>query len=120
MMALLDIWALASQMQQFLSPGRAGGTLFGSRQEAALTVASELDEGAQDLARRLIAPGEFAQYQQFVATYTREHPLRNLEFVRASVVPIESDQSGAGAVLIHVGTTEARTNSRFLSGCSRV
>ena len=66
MMALLDTWALASQMQQFLSPGRAGGTLFGSRQEAALTVASELDEGAQDLARRLIAPGELGQYQQFV------------------------------------------------------
>ena len=105
MMALLDTWALASQMQQFLSPGRAGGTLFGSRQEAALTVASELDEGAQDLARRLIAPGEFAQYQQFVATYTREHPLRNLEFVRASVVELWSHRSGAGARLVDsIGT----------------
>jgi len=105
MMALLDTWALASQMQQFLSPGRAGGTLFGSRQEAALTVASELDEGAQDLARRLIAPGEFAQYQQFVATYTREHPLRNLEFVRASVVELWSQRTGAGARLVDsIGT----------------
>jgi len=105
MMALLDTWALASQMQQFLSPGRAGATLFGSRQEAALTVASELDEGAQDLARRLIAPGEFAQYQQFVATYTREHPLRNLEFVRASVVELWSQRTGAGARLVDsIGT----------------
>jgi hypothetical protein len=105
MMALLDTWALASQMQQLLSQGRAGGALFGSHQEAALTVASELDEGAQDLARRLIAPGEFGQYQQFVATYTREHPLGNLEFVRASVVELWSQKSGAGARLVDsIGT----------------
>jgi DNA-binding transcriptional MerR regulator len=105
MMALLDTWALASQMQQFLSQGRAGGALFGSHQEAALTVASELDGGAQNLARRLIAPGEFEQYQQFVATYTSEHPLTSLEFVRASVVELWSQRSGAGARLVDsIGT----------------
>jgi hypothetical protein len=105
MMALLDTWALASQMQQFLSPGRAGGALFGAHQEAVLTVASELDEGAQDLAHRLIAPGDLGQYQQFVATYAREHPLRNLEFVRASVVELWSQRSGAGARLVDsIGT----------------
>jgi len=100
MMALLDSWALASQMQQFLSPGQPGGALLGSHQEAALTVASELDEGAQELARRLIAPGELAQYQQFVATYTHEHPLRDLQFVRASVIELWSQKSGAGARLV--------------------
>jgi hypothetical protein len=70
-----------------------------------LTVATELDEGAQELARRLIAPGEFGQYQQFHETYTREHPLRNLEFVRASVVELWSERTGAGARLVDsVGT----------------
>ena len=105
MMALLDTWALASQMQQFLSPGRAGAALFGSHQEAALTAASELDEGAEALARRLIAPGEFGQYQQFVATYTREHPLKNLQFVRASVVELWSQSTGTGTKLVDsIGT----------------
>ncbi len=105
MMALLDTWSLASQMQQFLSPGQAGGALFGSRQEVALTAASELDEGAQDLAHRLIASAELGQYQQFVATYTREHPLKNLQFVRASVVELWSQRSGAGARLVDsIGT----------------
>ena len=105
MMALLDTWALASQMQQFLSPGRPGGALFGSRQEVALTAASELDEGAQDLARRLIAAGEFGQYQQFVVTYTREHPLRNLAFVRTSVVELWSHGAAAGSRLVDsIGT----------------
>src|SRR5256885_8454474 len=41
MMALLDTWALTSQMRQFLSPGQPGGALLGSHQEAALTAASE-------------------------------------------------------------------------------
>jgi DNA-binding transcriptional MerR regulator len=105
MMALLDTWALASQMQQFLSPGRPGGALFGSRQELALTAASELDEAAEDLARRLLAAGEFAQYQQFVATYAREHPLRNLAFVRTSVVELWSQRTAAGVRLVDsIGT----------------
>jgi hypothetical protein len=105
MMALLDTWTLASQMQQFLSPGQPGGALFGSRQELALTAASELDAGAEDLARGLIAAGEFAQYQQFVASYTREHPLRDLQFVRASVVQLWSQKSGVDSRLVDsVGT----------------
>jgi len=105
MMALLDTWALASQMQQFLSPGQPGGALLGSRQEVALTAASELEAGAEDLARRLIAAREFAQYQQFVASYTREHPLRDLQFVRASVVQLWSQKSGADSRLVDsVGT----------------
>jgi hypothetical protein len=105
MMALLDTWALAAQMQQFLSPGQPGGALLGSRQEVALTAASELSAGAEDLARRLIAASEFAQYQQFVASYTREHPLRDLQFVRASVVQLWSQKSGADSRLVDsVGT----------------
>jgi len=105
MMALLDTWALTSQMQQFLSPGAPGGALLGSRQELALTAASELEAGAEELAHRLIAAGEFARYQQFVASYTREHPLRDLQFVRASVVQLWSQKSGADSRLVDsVGT----------------
>src|SRR5256885_11796360 len=61
MMALLDSWALASQMQQFLSPGQPGGALLGSRQEVAVTAASELEAGARERGRPLIASREFSQ-----------------------------------------------------------
>ena len=47
MMSLLDTWALTAQMRAFLSPGQAGGELFGSHQEAALALAGELDKEAQ-------------------------------------------------------------------------
>ena len=116
MMALLDTWALTSQMRQFLSPGQPGGALLGSHQEAALTAASELDAGAEELARRLIAPGEFAQYQQFVASYTHEHPLRDLQFVRASVVELWSQKRGAGSRLVDsIGMEDISERTRIAS-----
>ena len=86
MMALVDTWALAVQMKEFLSPGHPGGALFGSHQNAALIVATELDGRAEELARKVIAPGDFGKYQHFIQDYTREHPLRDLDFVRTSVV----------------------------------
>ncbi len=99
-MSLLDTWALASQMKDFLSPGRPGGALFGSHQEAALSIASELDEDAQTLARSLIPAHELGQYQGFVQMYTREHPLMSLDFVRASVVELWTQSQGVDVKLV--------------------
>ncbi|HEX4647846.1 MAG TPA: hypothetical protein VH111_03390 [Steroidobacteraceae bacterium] len=100
MMSLLDTWALASQMHAFLSPGQAGAALFGSHQESAATVAAQLDRDAQALARRLTAGAEFAEYEGFVDSYTQEHPLTSLEFVRPSVVELWSEAHGGGARLV--------------------
>jgi hypothetical protein len=100
MMSLLDTWALAAQMRAFLSPGEPGAELFGSHQETAVAVAAKLEEEAQALARRLTAAGEFAEYQRFVDTYTRAHPLASLEFVRPSVLELWSEAHGAGARLV--------------------
>jgi hypothetical protein len=112
MMSLLDTWALAAQMRAFLSHGQAGGELFGSHQETAVTVAAELDKEAEALARRLTASGEFGEYQRFIDAYTREHPLTSLEFVRPSVVELWSEAHGGGARLVDsMGTiTEAMTD----------
>jgi hypothetical protein len=87
-------------MRAFLSPGQAGGELFGSHQETAISVADQLDGEAQGLARRLTASGEFGEYQRFVDTYTREHPLTSLEFFRPSVVELWSQAHGGGAPLV--------------------
>ena len=93
-MSLLDTWALAEQMKTFLSPGNPGGTLFGTHQEAALSLASELDEDATTLATRLIPGGELGKYRAFVQMYTSEHPLTSLDFVRASVVELWTQAQG--------------------------
>ena len=100
MMAVLDTWALADQMQVFLTPGEPGGALFGAHQQCAVAVANELDGDARELARRLIAPGEIEKYQRFVSDYTQQHPLSSLQLVRPSVVELWSESQVAGLRLI--------------------
>ncbi len=100
MMTLLDTWALAEQMKAFTAPGAAGGALFGTHQQAVREVSNGYADDAEALARRLIAPGEFAEYQTFVDQYTREHPLEDLMFTRASVVELWSRTQAANTRLI--------------------
>jgi hypothetical protein len=99
-MSLLDSWALAAQMKAFLSPGSPGGDLFGSHQGAALSIASELNEDAQELAHRLIPAGELRRYQEFVDMYTRENPITSLDFVRASIVDLWAEHHGGDVKLV--------------------
>ena len=73
MMSLLDTWALSIQMSEYLASG-AGGTLFGTQQASAVTLAAELAREAEDLARRLTAPDEFQKDQQVIDGYARGAP----------------------------------------------
>jgi hypothetical protein len=100
MMSWLDTWALASQMHAFLAPGGRGSALFGMHQSSAVTVAEQLDAGAEDLARRVVDPSQFDRYQQFVDTYTREHPLEDLNFTRPSVVELWIKSTGSEVKLV--------------------
>ena len=112
MMGLLDSWALAVQMQQYLAEG-AGRDLFAGQQPLALTLAADLAEQAQQLARRLTAPDEFEHDQRFIDDYARTHPIESLEFVRASVVDLWMHDSGAQVRLVDsLGTVpEALANA---------
>jgi hypothetical protein len=95
MMSLLDTWAVAAQMRAFAADGAPGGALFGAHQQAVHDVSANYADDAQALARRLLAPREFAAYQGFVEKYVREHPLADLTFARASVVELWSREQGA-------------------------
>ena len=112
MMGLLDSWALAVQMQQYLADG-AGRDLFAGEQPLAVTLAADLAEQAQQLARRLTAPDEFEHDQRFIDDYTRTHPIESLEFVRASIVDLWMHDSGAQVRLVDsLGTVpEALANA---------
>jgi hypothetical protein len=112
MMGLLDAWALSLQMQQYLTDG-AGRALFASQQPLAVTVAGTLAEQAQELARRLTAADEFKHDQQFIDDYASARPLASLEFVRASIVDLWTQDSGAQVRLVDsLGTVpEALANA---------
>jgi hypothetical protein len=99
MMGLLDTWALSVQMSEFLA-GDAGRTLFGPQQKIAVTVAAGLTGEAEDLARRLTMPDEFAKDQRFIDDYARAHPIEDLHFMRASVVDLWARDAGTGPKLV--------------------
>jgi len=99
MLSLLDSWALAQQMRDFLATG-AGQTLFGSQQPAAVSLAVTLASEAQDMARALSTPGEFAAGQRFIDDYVTAHPITGLDFARASVVDLWARQSGTQVKLV--------------------
>ena len=99
MLGLLDTWALAVQMRDYLDGG-AGGTLFGSQQPAAVKVATDLGHEAEDMARGLGSSQEFQHELRFVHDYAIAHPLETLDFARASVVELWAKEAGTGTKLI--------------------
>jgi hypothetical protein len=104
MLSLLDTWALALQMQAFVAENGAGGALFGTHQAAVRQVCDDYALGAQTVARRVLTPAEFDDYQRFVTTYAGENPLRNLRFDRPSVVERWSREKGGTRLVDTLGT----------------
>ncbi|HXY98226.1 MAG TPA: hypothetical protein VEH00_14790 [Steroidobacteraceae bacterium] len=100
MMSLLDTWALAAQMQAFTDAGAPGGALFGAHQQLVRDLCGQYASESQALARRLLAPHDFATYQAFVDKYVREHPLADLTFARPSMVELWSREQGSDTRLV--------------------
>ncbi len=99
MLSLLDSWALAVQMRDFLTTG-AGQALFGAQQPAAVSLAVTLASEAQDMAHTLSTPEEFAAGQRFIDGYVTQHPITGLDFARASVLDLWARQSGTQVKLV--------------------
>lgn len=100
LLALLDTWAFATQMSNFVSADGAGRALFGTRQSTVRAVADGLAADATKMAARLLPAREFERYDAFVTTYVSAHPLADLHFVRASVVEAWSRESGSEVKLV--------------------
>jgi hypothetical protein len=99
MLSLLDTWALAVQMREYLEGG-PGSALFGPQQPKAVKVATDLASEAEDMARSLDPPHEFQRELQFVHGYAIAHPIESLEFARASVVEQWAQETGTTTKLI--------------------
>jgi hypothetical protein len=112
MMGLLDTWALSVQMQQYLAEG-AGRAVFAGQQAQAVTLAAQLAAQAQDLARRLTTADEFDHDQHFIDDYARAHPIESLQFARASIMDLWSQDNGVQVRLVDsLGTVpEALANA---------
>jgi hypothetical protein len=99
MLGLLDTWALAVQMREYLDGGQ-GGSLFGQQQPGAVKIATDLAKEAEDMARSLGPAREFERELRFVHSYAIAHPLESLDFARASVVQLWAQETGTTTKLI--------------------
>jgi hypothetical protein len=84
MASLIDTWAFAIQLRDFLTSG-AGAQLLGSAQPQARLTAAQLADEADAVARRVSGP-DYARYQRFVAVYAQDNPLEGPDCARASVL----------------------------------
>jgi hypothetical protein len=105
LMGLVDTWTLALQLQAFMREGAPGGKLFGTHQAALREITDNYADGAVSLARSLLTPKEFTDYQSFVTGYVQAHPLADLRFTRPSVLTEWTREKGAQTNLLDaVGT----------------
>lgn len=98
-LGLLDTWALAVQMREYLDGGQ-GSSLFGQQQPSAVRVATDLAKEAEDMARSVGPPQEFQRELRFVHSYAIAHPIESLDFARASVVVLWAQETGSATKLV--------------------
>lgn len=82
--SLLDTWAFAIQLRDFLVSG-AGADLFGQNQGDVRQGAAQLAEEADQMAKKA-AGADYARYQAFVSQYAFRHPLEDPDCERPSVL----------------------------------
>jgi len=105
LMSLLDTWALAEQLQTFLSDAGPGAKLFGTHQAALREITDNYADDTERLAHSVLTAQEYSDYQSFVTGYVHAHPLQDLRFTRTSVPTEWSHAKGSDSSLLdEVGT----------------
>jgi hypothetical protein len=82
--SLLDTWAFAIQLRDFLVSG-AGADLFGGNQGDVRQGVTQLADEADEMAKKAAGP-DYARYQAFVSGYAFRHPLEDPDCERPSVL----------------------------------
>jgi hypothetical protein len=100
--SLLDTWAFAVQLRDFLVSG-AGANLLGPAQDDVTHGATQLADEADALARK-VTGDDYARYQTFVTRYAFRYPLESADCVRPSVLSTWIVEENDTAPLRAVGT----------------
>jgi len=107
-MALIDAWIFARQMDQLLSDG-AGAGAFGTFQPEAVEVSRRLVTEVREIGGSIaVSPEARAEFEhRIIDPWLAEHPLRDITFVRESPIARFAEQSrAAGDTFQSVGTIE--------------
>jgi len=96
-MALIDAWILARQMDTLFREGAAAGA-FGTFQSEAVEVSRRLVAEVREIAGSIaVSPEARAEFEhRVIDPWLTEHPLRDITFVRESPIARFTEQSRAG------------------------
>ena len=97
-MALIDAWIFARQMDQLFSSDGAGSAAFGGFQHDAVAVSGRLVDQMREIAGSIaVSPETRAEFEhKFIDPWLAEHPLPDMTFVRESPIARFAEQSRAG------------------------
>lgn len=100
--SLIDTWAFALQLRDYLDSG-SGAALLGGAQSDVRSHADGLADEADALAKKVTAD-DYPRYQAFVKRYAFRYPLEGPDCLRTSVLSIWSAEEGDKAPLRVAGT----------------
>ena len=101
---LVDLWAMAFQVDRYLKEG-AGRDAFGSEQGMARDGARELLTEADLVARRATQPGEFDRARADVEAWAKQNPVRHAFSSRPSCVVFAAQRRSEGNdAFVAIGT----------------
>lgn len=116
LMALVDVWALTLQMEDFFESG-PGVDWFPQDGGHALAASRALVGDIRALARRISVTGEIAPYEEEIEIWVGNHPIEDDLFLRDSVIgsgaDLLGDQDGAFAFVQDMNTTTREIGYRL-------
>ena len=92
-LAFSDLWVLSVQMRLFFEEGR-GREALKRWHPVAVEGAHKVESIAETLAREISADGDISAAEEKIETWSREHPIETLHFIRPSLTILMAAELG--------------------------
>jgi hypothetical protein len=91
--ALVDLWALSLQQEQFFDRG-GGKDIFGQWQGLVVGTSREILQDVESIMKGLASEAEYTRFTETITQWVAENPIESLLFTRASTVPLTTAALG--------------------------
>jgi len=93
LLAFLDLWVLSVQMRLFFEEG-PGKNALGTWHPMAVKGAHKVESIVESMARKISGDGDITSAEEKIETWSREHPIESLHFIRPSLTILLAAEIG--------------------------